>query len=182
MTAVFLLLVFAVSEIKLKALCVSSITETQARTYYLKASSSVFLKSHHLSSSAGLSSPLSEFTLGQHWDAPVSHRAAPLHLPFNFISISKFLKHLLCLHCLCSSDLHTPDASLNAYYFHLCVSMLLATPSFSSKDKTESMQKRSSASQSWKSTTLARSGWPLNFLPMKSYNSACYSRWSIYKM
>lgn len=171
MTAVFLLLVFAVSEIKLKALCVSSTTETQARRYYFNASSSVFLKSHHLSSSAGLSSPLSEFTLSQHWD-----RAAPLHLPFNFISISKFLKHLLCLHCLRSSDLHTPDASLKAYYFHLCVSMLLATPSFSSKDKTESMQKRSSASQSCKSTTLARSGWPLNFLPTKSYSSARYSR------
>lgn len=113
---------------------------------------------------------------------PHFSQSSPLHLPFNFISISKFLKHLLCLHCLCSSDLHTPDASLNAYHFHLCVSMLLATPSFSSKDKTESMQKRSSASQSWKSTTLARSGWLLNFLPMKSYSSACYSRWSIYKM
>lgn len=147
-----------------------------ARRYYFNASSSVFLKSHHLSSSAGLSSPLSELTLSQHWD-----RAAPLHLPFNFISISKFLKHFLCLHCLRSSDLHTPDASLKAY-FHLCVSMLLATPPFSSKDKTESMQKRSSASQSCKSTTLARSGWLLNFLPTKSYRSARYSRWSIYKM
>lgn len=77
MTAVFLLLVFAVLEIKSKALCMYSISETQARRYYLKASSSVFLKSHRLSSSAGLSSP----SLGIHSQPALeclhfSHRAA----------------------------------------------------------------------------------------------------------
>lgn len=56
-----------------------------------------------------------------------------LQLPFNFIFINKSLKHILYLHCFHSFNLHASDASVNAYYFHLCVSMLLVTPSFPSQ-------------------------------------------------